>query len=78
MLQTANPAVLREASGLREAATKKYISTFLYCLGEEAETIPLCTNAIAEECSDYDHVLAKFDSFFQVQKNIIYEHARFN
>ena len=68
----------REASGLSEAAAPKQISTFLYCLGEEAEAVLSSTNATAEERRVYDRVLAKFDSFFQVRKNVIYERARFN
>ena len=68
----------REASGLSEAAAPKQISTFLYCLGEEAEAALSSTNATAEERRVYDRVLAKFDSFFQVRKNVIYERARFN
>ena len=68
----------REALGLSEAAASKQISTFLYCLGEEVEAVLSSTNATAEERTDYDRVLAKFDSFFQVRKNVIYERARFN
>ena len=68
----------REASGLSEAAALKQTSTFLYCLGEEAEAVLSSTNATAEERADYDSVLAKFDSFFRVRKNVIYERARFN
>ena len=68
----------REASGLSEAAASKQTSTFLYCLGEEAEAVLSSTNATAEERADYDSVLAKFDSFFRVRKNVIYERARFN
>ena len=50
-----------EASGLSEEATKRQISTFLYRLGEEAETVHSSTNATTEERNDYDQVLAKFD-----------------
>ena len=46
-----------EASGLSEAAAKRQISTFLYCLGEEAEAVLSSTNATAEERNDYDQVL---------------------
>ena len=43
----------------------------LYCLGEEAETVLASTKV-------YDTVLAKFNSFFKVCNNVIYERARFN
>ena len=68
----------REASGLSEASASKQISTLLYCLGEEAEAVLTSTNATTEDRADYKRVLEKFDSFFQVRKNIIYERARFN
>ena len=68
----------REASGLDEAAATKQVSAFLYCVGEEAESILSSTNATAEDRKDYKKVLDKFDSHFNVRKNVIYERARFN
>jgi len=68
----------RVASGLVEEDAVKQISTFLYCLGEEAEAVLTSTNATEDDRKDYDLVLAKFDEFFQVRKNVIYERARFN
>ena len=68
----------REASGLSGESVAKQISTFLYCLGEEAEAVLSSTNATTEDRKDYKKVLEKFDSFFQVRKNVIYERARFN
>ena len=68
----------REASGLDVAAETKQVSTFLYCLGEEAEAVLASTNATADERKEYKKVIEKFDSFFQVRKNVIYERARFN
>ena len=68
----------RVASGLVEEDAVKQISTFLYCLGEEAEAVLTSTNATEDDRKDYDLVLAKFDGFFQVRKNVIYERARFN
>lgn len=68
----------REASGLSEASATKQISTLLYCLGEEAEAVLTSTNATKEDRTDYARVLEKFNSFFQVRKNVIYERARFN
>ena len=54
------------------------MSTFLYCLGEEADDVLTSTNVTAEQRSNYVAVLAKFDDFFKVRKNIIFERARFN
>lgn len=68
----------REASGLNESAQTKQVSTLLYCLGEEAEAVLSSTNATSEERKDYEKVIEKFDSFFQVRKNVIFERARFN
>ena len=69
----------REASGLGdETSASKQISTFLYCLGEEAESVLASTNATAEDRGDFDRTIAKFDGYFQVRKNVIYERARFN
>ncbi|ETW98423.1 MAG: hypothetical protein ETSY2_42830 [Candidatus Entotheonella gemina] len=54
------------------------MSTLLYCLGEQAEAVLTSTNATADERKDYATVLAKFDGFFKVRKNVIFERARFN
>ena len=70
------------ASGLRETDEAQQVSTLLYCLGEEAESVLESTNATADERKQYDTVLAKFDSFFKVRRNVIlniyFERARFN
>ena len=66
-----------EASGLDELASK-WVSTLLYSIGEEAEAVLTSTNASSEEYKSYNTVLAKFNAFFKVQKNVIYERARFN
>jgi len=68
----------REASGLNKASATKQISTLLYCLGEEAEAVLSSTNATTDDQKDYTCILEKFDSFFNVRKNVIFERARFN
>ena len=68
----------RVASGLAEVSATKQVSTLLYCLGEEVESVLTSTNATEEEHKKYDTVIEKFDAFFQVRRNIIFEWARFN
>ena len=68
----------RVASGLGEESPAKQIRTLLYCLGEEAESVLTSTNATADDRKNYDAVMGKFDAFFQVRRNVIFERARFN
>ena len=68
----------RTASGLAEGSAAKQINMLLYCLGEEAESVLTSTNATAEDRENYDAVMEKFDTFFKVHRNVIYERARFN
>ena len=68
----------RVASGLEAEEAVKQVSTLLYCLGEEAEAVLNSTNATQEESKEYDTVIGKFDAFFKVRKNVIFERARFN
>ena len=68
----------REASGLAADANKKQVNTLLYCLGEEAEGVLTSTNVTEDERKVYKTVLQKFDDFFKVRRNVIYERARFN
>ena len=68
----------RVASGLVDQDAKKQVSTLLYCLGEQAETVLSSTNITEEQRKVYDTVIGKFDSFFKVTSNVIFERARFN
>ena len=68
----------RQASGLSTETTQRQVSMLLYTMGEEAEDTLLSTKISESDQKDYDKVIAKFDSFFQVRKNVIFERARFN
>ena len=68
----------RVASGLSTEDDARQVCTLLYCLGEEAEDVLKSTNLTKDERKVYATVLGKFDAFFQVRKNVIFERARFN
>ena len=68
----------RFASGLSDDDPKKQVNTLLYCIGEEAESVLSSMNVTLDERRDYDAVLKKFDAFFKVRRNVIFERARFN
>ena len=66
------------ASGLDTEAGTKQVSTLLYCLGEEAETVLSSTNITDVESASYKKVVEKLDRYFLVRRNVIFERARFN
>ena len=68
----------RVTSGLADAAQAQQVSTLLYCLGEEAELVLALTNITAELRRNYDDVITRFQDFFKVCRNVIFERARFN
>ena len=68
----------RLAYGLVSESETRQISTLLYCLGGDAEDVLSSTNITEDEWKQYSKVLEKFDSHFQVQRNLIFERARFN
>ena len=68
----------RVASGLANEEEPRQVSTLLYCLGEEADDVLTSTNIKDDDRKKYDAVIAKFDAFFQVRKNVIFERAKFN
>ena len=68
----------RVASGLSASPETQQVSTLLYCLGEEAESVLESTNITTENRNNYARVVEKFDEFFAVRKNVIFERARFN
>ncbi len=66
------------ASCLDRQEDDRKIRTMLYCLGDDAEEVLTSTSISAEQRKIYDQVLEKFDEFFKVRRNVIYERARFN
>ena len=66
------------ATGLDEAGDVRKVSTLLYCIGKEGDEVLTSTNITDADRKKYDQVLGKFDAFFNVRRNVIYERARFN
>ena len=65
----------RDASGLAQSDEAHQVNTLIYTLREQAEDI-LLSRAIAEDT--HDNVLAAFDTYFGVRRNVIAERAKFN
>ena len=68
----------RLASGLSSEDDERQISTLLYCLGQDAEEVLVSTSITTKQRKKYKDVLEKFDQFFKVRRNTIFERARFN
>ena len=68
----------RHASGLATGSEQQQVSTLLYCLGEQAEDVLSSTGISEDNRKKYSEVMNKFDAYFQVRKNVIFERARFN
>ena len=68
----------RVASGLDGEADFKQISTLLYCLDEEADSVLTLTNLTEDNRKRYETVITKFDEFFEIRKNVIFERANFS
>ena len=68
----------RVTSGLTTKDDTKQVNTLLYCIGEEAEDMLSSASITADEQAVYDSVMAKFNGFFRVRRNVIFERARFN
>ena len=50
----------------------------LYCMGEDAEDTLTSTNISEDVQKLYAAILTKFDAFFHVRRNLIFERTRFN
>ena len=66
------------ASALHEEGEPRQVHTLLYCMGKEAESVLVSTNVTADQGSKYSDVIGKFDSYFDVRMNTIFERVRFN
>ena len=68
----------RTASQLSLEEKEVQVSTLIYSMGEEAETIFENFGLNADEQKDFDVVLKKFDEWFIPKRNIIHERATFH
>jgi hypothetical protein len=66
------------ATGLDQEGDVRKVSTLLYCMGEEGDDVLTSTNISAANRKKFDSVIGKFNVFFDVRKNVIYEHVKFN
>ena len=65
-------------SGLSAESEERQVSSLMYCMGEDAEEILATTNITVEQKKEYRRVVQKFDEYFQVRKNLVYERESFN
>ena len=68
----------RHASGLTSGNEQRQVSTLLYCFGEQADDVLSSTSISEENRKKYSEVINKFDDYFKIRKNVIFERARFN
>ena len=66
------------ASGLAKDNAKKQVSTLLYCIGEESESV-LASSGMTDYKSKNDATIVKeFDDYLAVRHNVIFEFNRCN
>ena len=68
----------RSASALDKEEEARQVSALLYCMGETAGDVLTSTNIATEDRGKYEVVMKKFDEFFKVRRNVIFERAKFN
>ena len=68
----------RYASGISQKSSQRQVSTLLYFLGQDADDVLRSTNIAKDKRKDYQEVMAKFDSIFDVRRNLIFKQACFN
>ena len=65
-------------SGLFEESGERQVSTLLYCKSLDAKKMLHSIGTTTTKRKDYKTVIDNFDEYFGVQKNVIYERAKFN
>ena len=63
----------RVASGLVEKGEACQVCTLLYCMGKEAGDVLTTTKIEEADKKKYDKVIDKFDGFFKVWWNTVFE-----
>ena len=67
----------RIASGL-STESERQVSSLLYCMGDDAGDVLATTNNSDGDKKDYGKVVKKFNDYFKVRKNTVFECANFN
>jgi len=68
----------RQASTFHEEEGKKQVNLLMYLLGRKGEDVLSSFNLTNEEVENYNVVVARFSTYFNVRTNVIYERAVFN
>ena len=67
----------RQGSGLKAKSEEHQVNALIYIMGDKADDI-LCSFGLTEDEKVYTTVRAKFDSYFEPQRNVIFQRAKFN
>ena len=68
----------RQASTLHEEEGTKQVNLFMCLLGSKGEDVLSSFSLTNEEVENYNVVVARFNAYFNVRTNVIYERAVFN
>ena len=68
----------RLASKLVEESQKNQVNTLMYLLGDKADDIFTSFGLTEEQAAEYDIVKNRFNEYFALRKNVIFERALFN
>ena len=68
----------RQASGLAKEEETSQINTLIYTMGDQADDILISFKPTEAQLTKYDVVKKSFDDHFVIQRNVIFERAKFN
>ena len=66
-----------QGSGLKCKPEEHQVNTLIYIMGGKADDIP-CLFSLTDAEKVYNIVRAKFDSYFELQQNVMFECTKFN
>lgn len=68
----------KTASGLAEKSEEQQVNALVYCMGKEADDVLKSFGLTADQQKEYATVTGKYETYFNVRRNTIFERARFN
>ena len=69
---------IRKATGLDKQTSENQVNTLIYTMSEQADNTFISFEFTAEQEKNYEEVNEKFENYFIVKRNIIFERAKFN
>ena len=67
-----------KATGLDKQSDENQVNTLIYTMGDQADDVHISCELTQEQEKSFEEVKEKFENYFLVKRNVVFERAKFN